>query len=173
METQNFIHIVQETRPKLLALCQSFFDRREVAHNAEDAVQETYLKLWQMRARMGEYRSPEALATVIAKNICIDILRQHAITKVQPINETMNVIDDEPADRLAMRHDTERLLQLAMQQLPPTKRKMLLMRGDGMSMAEIAAACGTTVASAKTMISNARKELTYLVKDLYIRRTKL
>ena len=78
METLDFLHIIKDTRPRLLTLCQSFFDRQEMAYDAEDAVQETYLRLWQMRARIGEYRNPEALATMIAKNICIDILKQHS-----------------------------------------------------------------------------------------------
>ena len=43
METQDFLHIVKDTRPRLLTLCQSFFDRQEMAYDAEDAVQETYL----------------------------------------------------------------------------------------------------------------------------------
>lgn len=163
METRNFIHIVQETRPKLLALCRSFFNRQEVAYEPEDAIQETYYRLWQMRARIGEYRSPEALATMIAKNICIDILRQQS-TRVEPLQESLNIIDDEQTDQLAIQHDTERLLQTAMQKLSTTKRKMLLMRSKGMSMEEIAAACGTTVASAKTMICAARKDLMNLLK---------
>ena len=73
METQDFLNIVKDTRSRLLTLCQSFFDRHEMAYDAEDAVQETYLRLWQMRMRIGEYRNPEALATMIAKNVEIRV----------------------------------------------------------------------------------------------------
>ena len=68
METLDFLNVIKDTRPRLLTLCQSFFDRQEMAYDAEDAVQETYLRQWQMRARIGEYHNPEALATMIAKN---------------------------------------------------------------------------------------------------------
>ena len=169
MKTQDFLHIVKDTRPRLLTLCQSFFDRQEMAYDAEDAVQETYLRLWQMRARIGEYHYPEALATMIAKNICIDILKQHS-ARVVLLHETLYAIDDTQTDQLAIQHDVERLLKTAMRKLPTTKRKMLLMRSDGMSMEEIAAACGTTAASAKTMICAARKELVSILK---IRRTEI
>ena len=152
-----------------MTLCQSFFDRQEMAYDAEDAVQETYLRLWQMRARIGEYHNPEALATMIAKNICIDILKQHS-ARVVLLHETLYAIDDTQTDQLAIQHDVERLLKTAMRKLPTTKRKMLLMRSDGMSMEEIAAACGTTAASAKTMICAARKELVSILK---IRRTEI
>jgi RNA polymerase sigma-70 factor (ECF subfamily) len=140
-----------------------------MAYDAEDAVQETYLPLWQMRARIGEYHYPEALATMIAKNICIDILKQHS-ARVVLLHETLYAIDDTQTDQLAIQHDVERLLKTAMRKLPTTKRKMLLMRSDGMSMEEIAAACGTTAASAKTMICAARKELVSILK---IRRTEI
>jgi RNA polymerase sigma-70 factor (ECF subfamily) len=140
-----------------------------MAYDAEDAVQETYLRLWQMRARIGEYHYPEALATMIAKNICIDILKQHS-ARVVLLHETLYAIDDTQTDQLAIQHDVERLLKTAMRKLPTTKRKMLLMRSDGMSMEEIAAACGTTAASAKTMICAARKELVSILK---IRRTEI
>lgn len=163
METRDFLHIVKDTRPRLLTLCQSFFDRQEMAYDAEDAVQETYLRLWQMRARIGEYHNPEALATMIAKNICIDILKQHS-ARVVLLHETLYAIDDAQTDQLAIQHDVGRLLKTAMRKLPTTKRKMLLMRSDGMSMEEIAAACGTTAASAKTMICAARKELVSILK---------
>ena len=169
METLDFLNIIKDTRPSLLTLCQSFFDRQEMAYDAEDAVQETYLRLWQMRARIGEYHNPEALATMIAKNICIDILKQHS-ARVVLLHETLYAIDDTQTDQLAIQHDVERLLKTAMRKLPTTKRKMLLMRSDGMSMEEIAAACGTTAASAKTMICAARKELVSILK---IRRTEI
>lgn len=38
-------------------LCQSFFDRQELAYDAEDAVQETLMRLWQMRERIGRHLS--------------------------------------------------------------------------------------------------------------------
>lgn len=169
METLDFLNIIKDTRPRLLTLCQSFFDRQEMAYDAEDAVQETYLRLWQMRARIGEYHNPEALATMIAKNICIDILKQHS-ARVVLLHETLYAIDDTQTDQLAIQHDVERLLKTAMRKLPTPKRKMLLMRSNGMSMEEIAAACGTTAASAKTMICAARKELVSILK---IRRTEI
>ena len=37
MESQDFQHIATTVRPKLMNLCQSFFDRQELAYGAEDA----------------------------------------------------------------------------------------------------------------------------------------
>ena len=163
MESQDFQHIATTVRPKLMNLCRSFFDRQELAYDAEDAVQETLMRLWQMRDRIGDYRKPEALAMLIAKNVCIDILKlnkeQHEL-----LDETYKVIGEAQADQSVITHDTERLISNALAKLPTTQRRMLMMRSEGMSMAEIAAACSATPASAKTMICTARKRMMELLK---------
>jgi len=42
---------------------------------AEDAVQEVYLKMWNMRNSLEKYRSTEALMMTITKNHCLDKLK--------------------------------------------------------------------------------------------------
>lgn len=44
---------------------------------AEDTVQDVYVKLWNMRQTLAEYKSIEALAVTITKNLCIDKLRSY------------------------------------------------------------------------------------------------
>ena len=41
----------------------------EETSDAEDIVQEAFLKLWRMREKLDEYRSIDALATEIVKNL--------------------------------------------------------------------------------------------------------
>ena len=163
MESQDFQNIATTVRPKLMNLCQSFFDRQELAYDAEDAVQETLMRLWQMRKRIGAYQKPEALAMLIAKNVCIDILK---LSKEQheALDKTANVISNVQADQTIITHDTERLINNALAKLPTTQRRMLMMRSEGMSMTEIAAACSTTPTSTKTMICAARKRMMELLK---------
>ena len=163
MESQDFQNIATTVRPKLMNLCQSFFDRQELAYDAEDAVQETLMRLWQMRERIGDYQKPEALAMLIAKNVCIDILK---LSKEQheALDETANVISNVQADQTIITHDTERLINNALEKLPTTQRRMLMMRSEGMSITEIAAACSTTPTSTKTMICAARKRMMELLK---------
>ena len=162
MESQDFQHIATTVRPKLMNLCRSFFDRQELAYGAEDAVQETLMRLWQMRDRICDYQKPEALAMLIAKNVCIDILKlskEHH----EALDWSANVICNVQADQSLITHDTERLINNALAKLPTTQRRMLMMRSEGMSMTEIAAACGTTPTSAKTMVCAARKRMMELL----------
>ena len=155
----DFQHIAIAIRPRLISLCRSFFDRQELAYDAEDAVQETLLRLWQMRDRLNGFQRPEALAVRIAKNVCIDMLRQagthHAI-----LDDTLCALADVQSDHQAIAHDAERIVDQALAKLSATERRMLIMRGEGMAIKEIAAACDATPASVKTMICMARKQLT-------------
>lgn len=163
MESQDFQNITTSVRPRLMNLCRSFFDKQELAYDAEDAVQETLLRLWQMRDRISEYQKPEALALLIAKNVCIDILK---LNKEQhmPLDETCNIIGNIQADQSIITHDTERIIRNALAKLPRTQQRMLMMRAEGMSMVEIATACNATPTSTKTMICAARKKMMELLK---------
>src|SRR5665648_524397 len=44
---------------------------------AEDAVQEVFIKLWKMGVKLNKYNSIEALAKTMTKNYCIDQLRKN------------------------------------------------------------------------------------------------
>ena len=159
----DFQHIAIAIRPRLISLCRSFFDRQELAYDAEDAVQETLLRLWQIRDRLDGYQCPEALAVKIAKNVCIDMLKQ-AGTKHDTLDDTVCALSSTQSDHQAIVHDTEEIVGHAMAMLSATEQRMLMMRGEGMTMKEIAAACGATPASAKTMICGARKQLMMTLK---------
>ena len=164
----DFQHIAIAIRPRLISLCRSFFDRQELAYDAEDAVQETLLRLWQMRDRLDDYQQPEALAVRIAKNVCIDILKQTG-NQHATLDDNHCALASTQSDHQVIAHDAERIVGIAMGKLSATERRILIMRGDGMTMKEIAAACGTTPASAKTLICSARKQLLTI---LSIRRKK-
>ena len=163
MESQDFQNIATSVRPKLMNLCRSFFDKQELAYDAEDAVQETLLRLWQMQDRLSEYQKPEALAMLIAKNVCIDILKLNK-EQHEPLDETRNIIGNVQADQSMITHDTERIISDALAKLPRTQQRMLMMRAEGMSMVEIATTCNATPTSTKTMICAARKKMMELLK---------
>ena len=156
MESQDFQNIATSVRPKLKNLCRSFFDKQELAYDAEDAVQETLLRLWQMQDRLSEYQKPEALAMLIAKNVCIDILKLNK-EQHEPLDETCNIIGNVQADQSMITHDTERIISNALAKLPRTQH-------EGMSMVEIATTCNATPTSTKTMICAARKKMMEILK---------
>ena len=168
MEQKDFQHLAASLRPRLMKLCAQFFDSQEMAYEAEDAVQETLLRLWQHRERMDDRQKPDALAMLIAKNVCIDMLRHSGLHPV-PLGVHADAESSAQADQQTIANDVEQAVMKALSHLPTTQRRMLLMRSEGMSMAEIAEACGATEASTKTMICSARKRMMEILK---IRRSK-
>lgn len=163
MVQQDFQHIAATLRPRLLKLCAQFFDSLELAYDAEDAVQETLLRLWQQRNKMDGHQKPEALAMIIAKNVCIDMMKRGG-TWHDTLDECVFMEADNRTDQPLMEHEAALRLSKALGRLPATQRRMLLMRSEGMSMADIAEACGATEASTKTMICSARKKMMEILK---------
>ena len=70
MELKEFKITVLPLRAKLLNYARKLTDEPE---DAEDAVQEVLLKLWNKRLELEQYRSIEAFAMTLTHNICIEI----------------------------------------------------------------------------------------------------
>ena len=70
-----------------------------------------------------------------------------------------------PSDQTIIGEDTQRRLNRAMDRLPSTQRRMLLLRSEGKSLDEIAEICGANKTSTKTMISAARRSLLKMIKS--------
>ena len=63
-------------RDRLLNYARKMTENNE---DAEDAVQDVFLKLWYMREDLEKYNNIEALAVEITKNTCIDKWRRKKI----------------------------------------------------------------------------------------------
>ncbi len=162
MDKAHFEQLAKRLRPKITALAGRFFAAVERAEQADDVAQETLLRLWRMGDRIDGYRDVEALAVAIAKNVCVDIYRRGAPTAA-PIDNVRIAV----AAAAETRQTDEALhyaLEKGLARLPSTQRRMMLMRSEGMQLDDIAAVCGTTKASTKTLISAARKTLMKTMK---------
>ena len=160
MKTTEFEEIASQMRPKLTAHCQHYLEARPLVIDAEDIVQETLVRLWKMGDKLYQYQSIEALGKTIASHLCIDYIRKSKKEEGIPI-ASENVAS---ADQAIIGEDTQRRLNQAIEKLPSTQRRMLLMRSDGMSLDEIATICGANKTSTKTMISAARRTLLKMMK---------
>jgi len=69
MNLQEFQQKVYPLKDKLFRFAKHFLERTE---EAEDIVQEVFMKLWNRRDKLDEYRRVEAFAMIITKNMCLD-----------------------------------------------------------------------------------------------------
>jgi len=140
--------------------------------DAEDAVQETFLRAWQSRDSFDGSSLFRAWLYRIATNVCLDTLRRssrrltnmHSFAEVswlQPypdrLLDEVAPSDDQP-DAVAVERETIELAFLAaVQLLPPRQRAALIVRDVlGWPASETASLLETSVAAANSALQRAR-----------------
>ncbi|MBQ7690548.1 MAG: RNA polymerase sigma factor [Muribaculaceae bacterium] len=156
MQRHDFEHQARRWRTLALAVSHSC-GASDV--EADDVAQDVLLKLWLMRDKLKHYRSPEALVTVMSRNLTIDALRR---SRHNYGVAAANIVADpscDPVQQLISTEQEQRLMSLV-EALPSRQHAVLVMRQvEHRSYAEIGSLLGIGEASAKTLLSRARKAL--------------
>ena len=135
------------------------FHLLESGPDAEDAVQELYLKLWKARGSLGNVGNPAAYGISVLKNICIDRIRKRTIRHADPLEKAPPLQDGPPETRSELK-DTLRYLMNEMEKLPQKQRDVLRMRTiEGLEYKEIAQRTGLSQVHIRVLIAQARKTL--------------
>lgn len=155
MEIHEFIHSVERLRGDLLRQARRLLDSED---DAEDAVQETLMKLWIMKERILNADKMRNMATVVCRNVSLNILRD-ARPSV-PI-ETAEVITLQGNPQLLLEEQESRQkLKRSIETLTDKQRAILRMRNvENMTYADIAKIIGSSESSVRGMISKARLAL--------------
>ena len=126
--------------------------------DAEDAVQETLLRLWNMREQLDAVVNPGAFAMQITKNICIDRLR----TQKEQVNaeDFLFGADHETPYVQVERNDTAAIVRQIIEHLPELQKLIIRMRDiEGYELQEIADITQTQVSAVSMNLSRARKKV--------------
>ena len=131
----------------------------ESESDAEDAVQELYLKLWYARSTLEGIQNPAAYGISLLKNICIDRIRKRMVRKAEPLEKVPQLEGDRPENRTDMK-DTLRYLLEEMEKLPDKQRTVLRMRAiDGLEYEDISRRTGLSKVHIRVLVTTARKTL--------------
>ena len=131
----------------------------ESESDAEDAVQELYLKLWSARSSLENVKTPMAYGISMLKNICIDKIRKRTVRNSEPL-ETAPPMTEPSAHGHAEIRDTLRYLLNEMEKLPQKQREVLKMRTmGGMEYEEISKRTGLSQVHIRVLVATARKTL--------------
>ncbi|MDR1882495.1 MAG: sigma-70 family RNA polymerase sigma factor [Prevotella sp.] len=124
--------------------------------DAEDAVQETFLRLWNVRAQLNAHPNIGGFAMQTLKNICIDRLRSER-HNIMIDNITVNETALTPYT-YTEQNDSVAIIRKIIDALPETQRRIMLMRDvEGYETDEIAEITGTEAATVRVNLSRARK----------------
>jgi RNA polymerase sigma-70 factor, ECF subfamily len=148
-------------RRELLAHC---YRMTGSLHDAEDVVQETYLRAWRSYAQFEGRSSMRVWLYRIATNTCltaIDKRRNHNELWLEPIPDALfEPSADDPAAIAEARESMRLALIAALQFLPPRRRAILILRDVlGWHAAEVAEVLGTTTAAVNGALLRARTQL--------------
>lgn len=131
----------------------------ESESDAEDAVQELYLKLWSARSSLKDVRNPSAYGLSMLKNICIDRIRRRSARQTEPL-EKAPPVEDGPSQNPIEARDTLRFLLNEMEKLPQKQRDVLKMRViDRLEYEDISKRTGLSQVHVRVLVAAARKTL--------------
>jgi RNA polymerase sigma-70 factor (ECF subfamily) len=178
-----FVLYTEPFRRELLAHCYRMLGSIQ---DAEDLVQETYLRAWQSYGGFEGRSSVRTWLYQIATNRCLTELAKRGrrtlpsgvydpepdpgahpeeagaeVNWLQPVPDAMVTPDSaDPAAIVAAREGLRLALIASLQYLPPRQRAVLVLRDVlGFPAAEVAVMLGTTTASVKSALQRARARL--------------
>ncbi|MBQ8226660.1 MAG: RNA polymerase sigma factor [Bacteroidaceae bacterium] len=151
----------QEFQEKYLPLARGLFRTAAAlmgnVQDAEDAVQETYLKLWREASRLAAMEQPEAYFATVLRHVCINLLRSRR-SELQVECVADHVPDSNVGT--AERFDNREHLSLLLRRLSPRDRRIVTLRHvAGRSTAEIAVLTGETETNVRVVLSRTRRKL--------------
>lgn len=162
MEQKQFKQDVLPLRGKLLIYAQRILNDTD---DAEDVIQEVYLKLWYMRSELASYNSIQALSIQITKHLCLNRIKVRE--RAQDGLETVWLKSEEPEpDALLEQKDAMAHVMRIIDQLPNLQQAILKMKHiEGLEVEEIAGITGCKPEAVRMNLSRARKK----VKELFFK----
>lgn len=152
MTEQEFEQMVKRMRPRLMQMGHEFFGSDT---EAEEVVQETWLRAWNVRDRV---ELTDAYILRIARNCCVSMWRGQR-AQVELADEHSAVTEVTPQEEVEEQENSE-WLQSRLQRLPKAEREVWnLFYDEGLTLEEIAEERGTSVATIRKTISNVRNRL--------------
>lgn len=137
---------------------------------AEDAVQYTFMRLWEQRETFDFSGGLRSLLFTILKNYILNELRHQRIV-LEKHDELLQQAEEVEEDMMKVLEDADfrRHLRTAIGKLPPQKQKICLMKIEqGLSNQEIADKLHITIPTVKSHYTQAIKQLRSMIDKLIL-----
>lgn len=136
------------------------------AAEAEDLVQEVYLKLWTQRDRLPPMDSEEAYCVRMVRNVFLDRRRSARLPlSGESIADRSAVADDDVAAHTEL-CDLAARARMLMNRLPEQQRTVMMLKDvDDCTYEEVAERTGLTQGNLRVVLSRARKTIRRLLGE--------
>lgn len=156
MTAEEFKTRLLPIKNKLYRFALSLLANRQ---EAEDAVQEVYLKMWNMRNSLEKYKSTEALMMTITKNQCLDKLKLKKNKAVSLEIEHYNHSADSPQEKTEQADLVGKVREL-IKNLPEQQKIIVHLRDvEGYDFEEIVKITGQDLNYVRVNLSRGRKKV--------------
>lgn len=156
MDAEYFKNVFLPYHRKLYCIAYRLLEN---AADAEDLVQEAYLKLWDKREGLGAISNPEAFCVTLVKNMCFDLLRSTRYLWNRQGMELAEARDVSSADDFETR-DLAHQIRRFIARLPEQQQQVMILRDiKGCTYEEIERITGLNAVNIRVLISRARKKI--------------
>ncbi|MFO7924724.1 MAG: RNA polymerase sigma factor [Bacteroidales bacterium] len=134
---------------------------------AQDAVQEVFIKLWNNRNRLAALNSAEAFSIKIMKNHCLDRIKARRTVSIEQTKSLFFEADEETGvEKQVELKDSLKYIRRLISALPEQQKMIIQLRDiEGYEFDEIEQALDISVNTIRVNLSRARKS----IRDNYIK----
>lgn len=134
---------------------------------AEDIVQEVMIRLWNRRTQLNEYKSIEAFAMVITKNLCLDKLKLKSNKSTELNEKHEQVIEKTPYSNTELMDSYDKIKNL-IEKLPEQQKLIIHLRDiEGYDYEEISGIMNMSENTIRVNLSRARKTIREKMIKMY------
>lgn len=158
-----FKHLFDGLYPSMCSIANSYIKDED---KSRDIAQEAFISLWNKREYYDSITSLKTFLYVSVKNLSLNYIRD---------KREEYITDEELHDKigvafknLVIEEEAIRIVNIAIENLPPQSSKIIKMGLTGMKNMEIAERLEISVNSVKTLKYNAMKALKVVLKDYYL-----
>ncbi|MDD7318594.1 MAG: sigma-70 family RNA polymerase sigma factor [Prevotella sp.] len=127
---------------------------------AEDLVQEAFMRLWLKRNELHDVVSPLSFGIRTMRNIFLDRLRKRHIRESDRDLAEVTITENATAESSLIATETLQSILLLIEKLPEQQRRIITMKDlEGMTYEQIAQQTGLSEAGVRTSLSRARQAL--------------
>ena len=163
MDTNRFKLEVLPLKNKLYRFASRLLDDGE---EAQDAVQEVFIKLWDKRDKLEGLNSLEAYAMKVTRNHCLDKIKARRTVSIEKSKSLYTKENEEVSvERQIELKDSAKYIKKLIAGLPEQQKMIIQLRDiDGYEFEEIEQALDINLNTIRVNLSRARKR----IRELYI-----